>query len=74
MRHLVKLLALALVLCLGMFLAGCKAEEGPAEKAGKKVDQAMEKAADETGKAVEKAGEAVEKAGEAIKQEGEKAQ
>ena len=49
-------------------LAGCQ-QEGTAEKAGRKVDQAGEK----TGKAVEKAGDkidnAAEKTGKAIEEE-----
>jgi hyperosmotically inducible protein len=40
-------------------LAGCQ-QEGTAEKAGRKVDQAGEK----TGKAVEKAGDKIDKAAE----------
>jgi hypothetical protein len=49
-------LAVAAVL-LGLSLAACekKAGEGPAERAGKEVDKAMEKA----GQAMEKATEAV---------------
>lgn len=52
-------------------LSGCK-QEGPAETAGKKVDEAV----DNTGKAMEKAGEAVDKAaektGEALEKAGDK--
>ena len=53
---------------LGFSLAGCekKAGEGPAERAGKEVDKAMEKA----GQAMEKATEAVK---EAAKDASEKA-
>jgi len=40
---------------LGVSVAGCQKQEGPAEQAGKEVD-----------KAIDKAGEQVEKAGEAI--------
>jgi hypothetical protein len=46
--------ALALGLLLAAF-SGCQKQEGPAEKAGKAVD-----------KAVDKAGEKIEKAGESI--------
>jgi hypothetical protein len=38
-----------------MFLAGCPQKEGPAERAGKSVDKAMDKA----GEKIEKAGESV---------------
>jgi hypothetical protein len=55
----------------GAGLSGCK-QEGPAESAGKKVDEAV----DNTGKAMEKAGEAVDKAaektGEALEKAGDK--
>ena len=53
---------------LGFSLAGCekKAGEGPAERAGKEVDKAMDKA----GQAMEKATEAVK---EAAKDASEKA-
>ena len=43
---------------LSMVLAGCPQKEGPAERAGKSVDQAVDKA----GKQIEKAGEKVQDA------------
>jgi hypothetical protein len=46
-------------------LTGCN--EGPAEQAGEKLDNAVENAADNTENAVEKAGDAVENAGDAVK-------
>ncbi len=56
----------------GAGLSGCK-QEGPAETAGKKVDEAvdktgkaMDKAGEEVGKAVEKTGDALEKAGDKV--------
>lgn len=65
--HVVLLLAAVLVVG-GLY--GCK-QEGPAETAGKKIDEAVEKTGDamnkagtEVGKAVEKTGDALEKAGE----------
>lgn len=55
----------------GAGLSGCK-QEGPAETAGKKIDQAGEK----TGEALDKAGEAVKKAaektGDALEKTGDK--
>ena len=39
-------------------LSGCQKQEGPAERAGKQVDQAVEKA----GQQIEKAGESVQEA------------
>ena len=63
-RGFIIVLLLSFVLGLG----GCQ-QEGTAEKAGRKVDQAGEK----TGKAVEKAGDkidnAAEKAGKKIEEE-----
>lgn len=41
-----------------MVLAGCPQKEGPAERAGKSVDKAMDKA----GQQIEKAGESVQDA------------
>ena len=41
-----------------MVLAGCPQKEGPAERAGKSVDKAMDKA----GQQIEKAGERVQDA------------
>ena len=57
---------------LGMLLAalaGCQRDdparsEGPAEKVGKKVDEAAVKAAEGINKLAEKAGQGMEKAGE----------
>lgn len=45
-------------------LSGCKKKEGPAERAGKEIDKAVDKTGEEINKAVGKAGEKVEKAGE----------
>lgn len=43
---------------------------GPAEKAGAKIDKAVDNAKDETNKLVEKTGEIIEKTGDAIKKTG----
>jgi hypothetical protein len=59
---------------LGMLLAALAAcqrddparTEGPAEKAGQKIDQAAVKAAEEVNKLAEKAGKGMEKAGESM--------
>lgn len=48
---------------LATVLPGCKKEEGPAERAGKAVDNAVQKA----GKEIEKAGENIQKAAEDAK-------
>ncbi len=51
----------ALVLVMGVLMAGlsgCKKEEGPAERAGKSLDNAVQKA----GEKIEKAGEKIQDA------------
>jgi len=63
-RSLLVVIAVAM-LSVGI---GCK-QEGPAEQAGKKVDQAVEK----TGQAIEEAKEKVEDATEAVKEKVEAA-
>jgi outer membrane murein-binding lipoprotein Lpp len=47
-------------------LTGCQKQEGPAEKAGQKIDKAVEKAGEKIDQTTEKLGEKVEKAGEKI--------
>lgn len=69
----------ALVMVVGLGLASCGEKEGPAEKVGKSVDDAVEDTANSVDKggpaenigeriddAVEQAGDAVQKAGEAV--------
>ncbi len=51
----------AIVLAMGVLmvgLSGCKKEEGPAERAGKSLDNAVQKA----GEQIEKAGEKIQDA------------
>lgn len=48
-------------------LYGCQKPEGPAEKAGQKIDNAVEKTGEKIDQTAEKIGEKVEKAGEDIK-------
>lgn len=59
--------ALALGFLLG--LAGCE-EEGPAEKAGERIDEAAEKAGDEMEEAGDEIEEAAEKAEEEMEDDG----
>ena len=47
-------------------LVGCQRQEGPAEQAGKKIDNAMEQTGQNVDSATEKLGEKVEKTGENI--------
>ena len=59
MITLAKMLGVALVIgILFMTLPGCQKQEGPAESAGKQVDQAVEK----VGEKIEKAGENIQDA------------
>ncbi|CAL62746.1 conserved hypothetical protein; putative exported protein [Herminiimonas arsenicoxydans] len=54
------------VLAMGMMavaLVGCQKQEGPAERAGKEVDQTINKA----GEQIEKAGEKIQNAAEDAK-------
>ena len=43
-------------------------DKGPMEKAGKAVDQGLDKAKEQTGKAMEKTGEAIKEAGERMRE------
>tara|TARA_Y100001933_G_C18815567_1_gene486942 strand:+ start:90 stop:317 length:228 start_codon:yes stop_codon:yes gene_type:complete len=66
----------ALILCslgLAMVLQSCE-EQGPAEKAGEKVDSAIEQTQEKLEEAGEKMEEAVEEGGEKIEEAGEKMQ
>lgn len=69
----------ALVAVLGIGLQGCdkKADTsaaGPAETAGKQIDQAAAKAGVELNKAAEKAGEGLQKAGQKMESAAKDAQ
>ena len=67
-----KLAALLFVGVLLVSAAACKKDsqgEGPAEQAGKKIDQATERASQEIGKALERGGETVKTAGEDLQKE-----
>ncbi len=56
---------------LGIGTLGCE-QEGPAERAGKKVDEAVEKAQEKMEEAGDKAGELMEEGEEKLKESGEK--
>jgi hyperosmotically inducible protein len=53
---------IVLLLAFVLGLAGCQ-QDGPAEKAGKKIDKAAEKAGDKIDNAAEKAGKAIQDQG-----------
>lgn len=56
--------AVLAVSALFVALSGCQKQEGPAEKAGKSVDKAVDK----VGQQIEKAGESVQDAAKGNKQ------
>ncbi len=57
-----------LVACAAVAALSACQQEGPAEKAGKKVDKAVEQAGDKVDKAAEKVGDALKQAGEKVKE------
>lgn len=61
MNKFIKLVTATLALLLG--LTACQKEQGPAERAGQAVDNAVKK----TGEQIEKAGEQIQKAAEEAK-------
>ena len=59
-----------LIFCCGTILVSftaCK-KEGPAERAGRNIDETMDSAGKKTSDITEKAGEKIEEAGEKIKE------
>ena len=67
MTKIGRIMVAALVLgALVAGLSGCKKKEGPAERAGKEIDKAVDKTGQQINKAVEKTGEKIEQAGEKI--------
>jgi hypothetical protein len=63
-----KILSLLLIVLLLVTFVACE-QEGPAEKAGKKIDETMEEAGDK----MEEAGEAVQEKAEEMKEKTEEA-
>lgn len=64
MKTIVKLIGIALAIGVcATAMTGCERKEGLAEKAGKAVDQGLDKA----GQKIENAGESVQKAAEGSK-------
>ena len=57
-----------MMVLLGAAVTGCESKEGPAERAGKQIDQATEQAGDTIDQAVEKAGEKIEETGDTIRE------
>ncbi|MET0052031.1 MAG: hypothetical protein ABW095_13255 [Candidatus Thiodiazotropha sp.] len=64
-----RILGLATILIMTLPLVACnKSEEGPAEKAGKKIDQSISETKQTLSESAEKVGEKIEEAGEAIQE------
>ncbi len=59
---------IALMMGLGLTVAGCADEEGPAEKAGEQIDQTMEEAGDEVEEATDEMGGKAEEAGDEVEE------
>ena len=65
----VKPALMMIMVVLGAAVVGCESSEGPAERAGKQIDQAADQAGDTIDQTVEKAGEKIEEAGDTIREE-----
>ena len=76
--HRKSLISLITIGTLALCLNACGKPEGPAEKAGKEVDKAMQNAGEKVDKAMQSTGQEVDKAvqsaGQKIEQVGEKVQ
>lgn len=70
LKRILCALCLAVVLAMG---AGCESE-GPAEKAGKQIDQTMEEMQDKAGDMAEEAGDALEEAGDKAEEAADEAE
>lgn len=62
---LVSIMALILA---GNVLTGCESNDGPAEKAGEKIDNAMENTSEKIDSAIEKTDEEIEEADDKLRE------
>lgn len=60
---------IALMMALGLTLAGCSDDQGPAEEAGEQVDETMEETGDEVEEATDEMGGEAEEAGDEVEEE-----
>ncbi|MFO7583049.1 hypothetical protein [Guyparkeria sp.] len=60
---------IALMMALGLTVAGCADEQGPAEEAGEQIDQSMEEAGDTMEEATDEIGGQAEEAGDEVEEE-----
>ncbi len=73
MKRIKKVFLAALIgLCTLAFGSCSKSDDdrGPMEKAGKALDESLEKTKEQTGRAMEKAGESLKEAGEKMQENG----
>lgn len=68
MKVLTLIPAFALILAATL-LTGCESNDGPAEKAGEKIDNAIEDTSETIDSAVEETGEKIEEAGDKLREE-----
>lgn len=73
MNTVKKIIALLCGLMLVLFIAACE-DEGPAEKAGEKIDNAVESTQESMEEAGDKLEEQMEEAGDKIEETGDKIQ
>ena len=59
-----KIFTIVILILMGtfFFLTGCESQDGPAEKAGEKIDQTVEDIGDAVGNSLEEAGDSVKDA------------
>jgi hypothetical protein len=73
MSHFKKILLgmLAAAFLMSAGACGKAKEEGPAEKAGAAIDQAVDQAKEKAGEAMEKTGDVMKEAGDKVKEAGQ---
>jgi len=59
---------IALMMALGLTLAGCAEDEGPAEQVGEQIDESVEQAGDQIEETTDEMGEQAEEAGDEIEE------
>ncbi|MDY0222563.1 MAG: hypothetical protein RBR67_15635 [Desulfobacterium sp.] len=62
----IKKMVVLMFVVFTLLLVGCE-KDGPAENAGKKIDNAIENTGDKMGDAVEKSGDKIKEMGDSIK-------
>ena len=60
---------IALMMAMGLTIAGCAEEQGPAEEAGEQIDETMEESGDAIEEATDEIGGKVEEGGDQVEEE-----